>query len=104
VAFLRGIDGSDWLRWEPVTRGAGAHEQERRTSRSGRLGTGTLACGRCDAPVALGDGPVSPADSISCPFCDHRARVRDFLSLDQPARPARVEVRVVHRAFTAAGR
>jgi hypothetical protein len=99
MAFLRGIDDSDSLRWEPVTRGAGAQEEERRTARSGRLGTGTLACGRCDAPVALAGAPVSPADPISCPYCGHGARVRDFLSLATPSRPARVEVRVVQPAF-----
>jgi DNA-directed RNA polymerase subunit RPC12/RpoP len=98
VAFLRGMDASDPLRWEPITRGAGAHEEERRVARSGRLASGTLACARCDAPVALSPGALSPTDSLSCPFCSHRAPVRDFLSLRSPSRPARVEVRVVDRA------
>ncbi len=102
MAFLRGMDGSDPLRWEPITRGAGAHEEERRAARSGHLASGTLACARCDAPVAPGPGPVSPADSLSCPFCSHRGPVRDFLSLTSPPRPARVEVRVVDRARGAA--
>ena len=88
------MDDSDSLRWEPVTRAAAAHEEERRSTRSGRLGTGTLACGRCDAPVALA-GTASPTDLLTCPFCSHRAPLRDFLSLAQPSRPARVEVRVV---------
>jgi hypothetical protein len=31
-----------------------------------------------------------------CPFCEHRAPVRDFLSLATPTRPARVVVRISH--------
>src|SRR5918997_2720910 len=84
----------DSLRWEPVTRAAAAHEEERRSTRAGRLGTGTLACCRCDAPVALA-GTAAPTDILTCPFCSHRAPLRDFLSLAPPSRPARVEVRVV---------
>jgi hypothetical protein len=98
VAFLRGMDDSDHVRPEPIARGAGAHEEERRVTRSGRLATGTLACRRCDAPVALTAGPVSPADSLYCPFCSNTAPVRDFLSLGSPPRPARAEVFVLHRA------
>jgi hypothetical protein len=83
---------------EPIRRVGGTHEVERQVRRSRRLGTGTLACCRCDAPVALGGGPVSPADPVSCPYCSHSAPVRDFLSLAGPPRPARVEVHVVQRA------
>jgi hypothetical protein len=88
------MDDPDSLRWEPVTRAAAAHEEERRSTRAGRLGTGTLACSRCDAPVALA-GTAAPTDTLSCPFCSHRAPLREFLSLARPSRPARVEVRVV---------
>lgn len=77
-------------------RARGFREEVRRPRRSERLAGGTLACTRCDAPV-LPDGPVSPADSLSCPFCSHSAPVRDFLSLAGPPRPTRVEVRVVQR-------
>jgi hypothetical protein len=94
MALFRGMDGSDHLRWEPVARPVPGYEQERRSTRSGRLGTGTLACNRCDAPVALA-GAASPSEVLSCPFCSHRAPLRDFLSLTQPSRPARVEIRVV---------
>jgi hypothetical protein len=96
MAFQRGIDGSEPLRPEPLGRLGSAHE-ERRTARSGRLGTGTLACPRCDAPVAPPAGPMAPDHALGCPFCGHAGAVRDFLSLAQPARPARVEVRVVVR-------
>jgi hypothetical protein len=88
---------SDPLRSESITPVAAAHEEERRVTRSRRLGSGTLACRRCDAPVALRGAPVSPAESLSCPFCRHRAPLREFLSLATPSRPARVEVRVVAR-------
>ena len=94
MTFHRGIDGSDPIRSEPVGREGGVQEERRRT-RSGRLATGTLACPRCDAPVALGPGPASPASPLGCPFCLHSGALRDFLSLAAPARPARVDVRVV---------
>jgi hypothetical protein len=96
VSFQRGIDGSEPLRPEPITRLAGPHE-ERRVVR-GVLGVGTLACPSCDAPVAPAGAPLAPADPLSCPFCLREGRVRDFLSLSGPPRPARVEVRIVDRA------
>jgi hypothetical protein len=95
MAFQRGIDGSEPVRPEPVADLGGAHEDRR--AAQGHLGTGTLACPRCDAPVALGAAFVSPADALGCPYCGHAAVVRDFLSLSQPTRPARVVVRVIRR-------
>jgi hypothetical protein len=96
VTFNRGIDGSDPIDAGPIRGLAGEHEL-RRTVRTSLLGVGTLACPLCDAPVALASSRVSPADRLGCPFCDHTASVRDFLSLTAPSRPARVAVRVVHR-------
>ncbi len=96
MALWRGIDGSDPVRPEPLVRRAESHE-ERRSTRSWHLGRGTLACPRCDAPVALVDGHRSPADPLACPFCGHAGALRDFLSLGTPTRPARVELRVVER-------
>lgn len=58
------------------------------------LAVGTLACPGCDAPVFLGGARRSPADALSCGFCGHDGRVRDFLSLGEPTRPTRVVVRV----------
>jgi uncharacterized paraquat-inducible protein A len=89
VSLHRGIDGP-----EPA-RGAGEVQEERRIADASRLATGTLACPRCDAPVALAPGSVSPAHRLACPYCRHVAAVRDFLSLAAPSRPARVAVRVV---------
>jgi hypothetical protein len=80
---------------EPVRPGQGTAQQELRIGRTARLGTGTLACPRCDAPVAPPAGTSAPADPLACPFCGHAAALRDFLSLAPPARPARVDVRVV---------
>jgi hypothetical protein len=93
VTLQRGIDGSDPLPARPEARLAGAHEH-RRTVAAGRLGTGTLACPRCDAPVAPPDAGLRPAARLGCPFCGHAAAARDFLSLAAPARPARVAVLV----------
>lgn len=96
MAFFRDFGGSGQFGWERDGRADGVQE-ERRVARSTRLGEGTLACPGCDAPVALGDAPVSPSDPLGCPFCGHEGSVRDFLSLARPTRPTRVVVRVVHR-------
>lgn len=95
MSFQNGIDGSEPARPQPVTRLAGARADDL-VARTGHLASGTLACPRCDAPVALGAGAATPADPLGCPYCDHTAAVRDFLSLASPTRPARVAVRVVH--------
>jgi hypothetical protein len=70
---------------------------EERRMRPGHLGTGTLACPTCDAPVALAMRFAGPADPLGCPYCDHAGAVRDFLSLEAPSRPARVAVRIIPR-------
>ncbi|HEY3186335.1 MAG TPA: hypothetical protein VGJ70_02595 [Solirubrobacteraceae bacterium] len=96
MALNGGFDGVDPIRSEKIGRPSG-RDEDRTIARSSRLATGTLACPACDAPVAA-VGLLSPADPLGCPFCDHAAAVRDFLSLAAPSRPARVDVRVVHRA------
>jgi hypothetical protein len=97
VSFQRGIDGGEPVRPDPVGGTAETHDYRRRVN-TGRLGTGTLACPRCDAPVALAPGPTSVSVALGCPYCHHSGTVRDFLSLAAPARPARVAVRVVTRS------
>ena len=97
LALHGGIDGSDPVRSDPVGRPA-ARPEQRRVAVSSRLALGTLACPDCDAPVAPPLHALSPADPLGCGYCDHFATVRDFLSLAAPARPTRVEVRVVRRA------
>jgi len=79
----------------PGVRVGFVHEELRRSQRSSVLAAGTLACARCDAPVSPGPHALSPAEPISCPYCRHRAPVREFLSLARPVRPACVVVRVV---------
>jgi hypothetical protein len=66
----------------------------RRSTAPGVLGTGTLACPRCDAPVALVGGRMTPTEPLGCPYCDHYAAAREFLTLESPSRPAHVQVRV----------
>ena len=90
------MDGSETRGTEPVGR-RGAVEEERRATRSTRLALGTLACPDCDAPVALAGRRLAPAAALNCPYCGHAGALRDFLSLEVPVRPARVEVRVVRR-------
>jgi hypothetical protein len=65
-----------------------------RSARSTRLADATLACARCDAPVAMGPGRLALGDAMTCPFCGHHAPVRDFVSLALPTRATRVVVRV----------
>jgi hypothetical protein len=88
VALQRSGDGAGPLRSEPL-----AGRREIRPAPDGRVASGTLACPRCDAPVALAR-PASPASPLACPFCDHAGALRDFLSLGAPSRPARVVVRL----------
>ena len=78
----------------PVARFVGRYEQDRRTAGTGRLGAGSLACPRCDAPVGIGTGAVRAESGLACPFCAHHGAVREFLSLTLPTRPARVVVHV----------
>ncbi len=59
----------------------------------GDAGGGRERAGRRDA-VALA-APAGPATPLRCPFCLHGAPLRDFLTLGEPTRPARVEVRLV---------
>ena len=93
MSLFRGIGDPDPD--EPVAR-QGVQEEQRR-ARTNLLAVGTIACPDCDAPVALPRQPVTPADVLGCPYCDHRAPLRDFLSLKAPSRPTRVAVRVVER-------
>ena len=91
-------------REEPLPSDSGPREYRYR-ARSTQLAAGTLACPRCDAPVAPAR-PLSPAEWIACPFCAHAGAVREFLSLEPPTRPARVVVRVyaAQRKPVASGR
>ena len=93
MGFHRGLDGSDPVRAQPVTR-LGRVDADPRAAAVRTLGTGTLACPDCDAPVAIA-GTRRPHDALNCPYCGRAGALRDFLSLAAPTRPARVEIRVV---------
>lgn len=94
VSFLR---GGNWTS-DPREPSGEALVQERRATRSNRLGEATIACARCDAPVAIGSDPLTLIDSLACPFCGRIGPVRDFLSLAAPTRPTRVVVRLAFDA------
>ena len=89
MSLQRGMDGG-----EPKVGRPSEAQEEIRIARSTRLASGTLACPACDAPVSPGGARLAPPDPLVCPFCHHGGRVRDFLSLGEPTRPARVVVRV----------
>jgi len=89
----RDTDGAEPLRPEPVERLTG-HNELRRAHSARQVATGTLACPACDAPAAIGPGPMALADDLVCGFCSHHGTVRDYVSLGQPTRPTRVVVRI----------
>ena len=90
MGLQRGIDDNEPIR--PI--GDEVAHEEYRATRTGVVAVGTLACPACDAPVALGETRVRPADVLACPFCDHHGPARDVLSLEPPVRPTRVAVRI----------
>jgi hypothetical protein len=87
------MDGFRPLRPQPVERLAGP-EERRETHGAWELATATFGCPACDAPLLPDRAGMAPADPVSCGYCRHTGFVRDFLSLEAPARPARVVVRV----------
>jgi hypothetical protein len=93
VTLFRGVGAAPG--GSPLTARAAVHEEKRQTIRSTLLGVGTLACSRCDAPIWIGDHPLSLTDQLTCPFCRRPGPARDFLSLAPPTRPARVLMRVI---------
>jgi hypothetical protein len=96
VSFLRGVDGSAHNTAGAPARWVRPGEHRRHDERTARLCDATLACARCDAPIAPGPQGLSLTQPLVCPFCDHRGAVRDFLSLAAPTRPAHVVVRISH--------
>jgi hypothetical protein len=74
--------------------GLGGPEEIRQIGRSATLAVGTLACPTCDAPIAPGPHRLAPSAALSCPFCGTEGRVRDFLTLGAPTRPAHVVITV----------
>jgi hypothetical protein len=90
VSFL---SGGSWTS-DPREQEGRHFVQERRSTRTDRLAEATIACDRCDAPVAIGDSRLRLSDTLTCPFCGRRGPVRDFLSLALPTRATHVVLRV----------
>jgi uncharacterized paraquat-inducible protein A len=79
---------------DPRERSEQEYVRPRRAVRTDQLAEATLACPRCDAPVAIGPAAIAVTQSLTCPFCGHAGAVRTFLSLSRPTRPTRVVLRV----------
>jgi hypothetical protein len=81
---------------EPSREGDGTElvpgtEEKRELSRTWEVAGGTFACPACDVPVAFG-GAITLGATLACPYCDRSAPARDYLSLTDEPRPARVRV------------
>ncbi|HEY2595831.1 MAG TPA: hypothetical protein VGK33_18220 [Chloroflexota bacterium] len=94
MSFLRGIGDSGHNTAGAAARFIRPTVHLRRDTRSATLCHGTLACARCDAPIATAGATLQMSSPLVCPFCAHRGALRDFLSLAMPTRPARVAVRI----------
>ena len=66
-------------------------EEKRELSRTWRVAGGTFACPACDVPVAF-EGAITLGATLECPYCARQAPARDYLSLTDEPRPARVRV------------
>jgi len=72
----------------------GLHHLELRPGGTGHLADGTLACPGCDFPTSPTLPRMKVDDPLACPYCHHWGTVRDFLTLTDTPRPARVRVTV----------
>ncbi len=94
MSFLSGGDWTGGGSSESSGRAEHVEQRKRRADRNGVIASGTIACPRCDAPVAIGPDEVAVTEALTCPFCAQHGPVRDFLSLAVPTRPTRVQVRL----------
>ena len=46
-----------------------------------RIAHGALVCPSCNLPLAI-DDPLAAGSLLSCGFCDHVARAREFVAAD----------------------
>ncbi len=91
VAFHRDVDPAKGEGPDQVANVGGTHEV-RRDRRAGTLGDGTLACPDCDFPTRPTAPTMRPSDTLWCSYCGRHGAVRDFLTLSDEPRPARVTV------------
>jgi hypothetical protein len=66
-------------------------EVKRELSRTWEVSGGTFACPACDLPVTFA-GAISLGVALVCPYCERTAPARDYLSLTDSPRPAKVRV------------
>lgn len=66
-------------------------EEKRELTRIWEVAGGTFACPTCDLPVSFA-GSLSLGVVLACPYCERTAPARDYLSLTDSPRPARVRV------------
>ncbi len=66
-------------------------EEKRELTRTWVIGGGTFACPACDLPVSFA-GAISLGVVLGCPYCERAAPAREYLSLTDSPRPARVRV------------
>ena len=79
---------------QPGSRAEQVSERKPRADRNGAIAAGTIARARCDAPASIGPDQVDVTEALTCPFCTPQRPVWEFLSLDVPTRPTRVQVRL----------
>lgn len=91
MAFHRDVDPAKGEGPEQAANVGGTHEV-RRDRRAGTLADGTLACPDCDFPTHPTAPRMSPADDMWCNYCGRTGAVRDFLTLSDDPRPAKVTV------------
>jgi hypothetical protein len=94
VSFLSGGDWTGGGSSDSSARAEQLSQRKRRADRNGVIASGTIACPRCDAPVAIGPEELTVTQPLTCPFCAQHGPVREFLSLAVPTRPTRVQVRL----------
>lgn len=79
---------------QPGSRAEQVSERKLGADPNGAIAAGTIACARCDTPMAVGPDQVAVTKALTCPFCTPQRPVWEFLSLDVPTRPTRVGVRL----------
>lgn len=94
MGAFRAIRRAGWGGPDPLEQRLPGQVEERRATSAGVVAAATLACRRCDAPIAPGPTPLLLTDHLWCPVCEDSGPVRDFVSLSAPTRPAHVVVRV----------
>ena len=94
MSFLSGGDWTGRGSSQPGSRAEQVSQRKLRADRNGAIAAGTIACARCDAPVAIGPDRVAVTEALTCPFCTGQRPVGEFRSLAVPTRLTRIQVRL----------